>query len=74
MNTHVVLLIQSYVYSCIAVAGIGLDTLPEGLEELLDITEENSPTYLRAKKKLEEYLPFETELVRVYNVRHVTYR
>ena len=45
---------------------VGLDTLPDGLREVLDSTEENSPIYVRAMKKLEEYLPFETQLVKLY--------
>lgn len=28
------------------------------------VTEESLPAYVRAKKKLEEYLPFENDLVR----------
>ena len=47
------------------ITGLGVDSLPDGLKEVLDITEQNSPAYLRAKKKVEEYLPFETQLVRV---------
>ena len=42
---------------------VGLDSIPEGLEAVLDVTDQSSPAYLRAKKKLEEYLPFETQLV-----------
>ena len=42
---------------------IGLESVLEGLEAVLDVTDQSSPAYLRAKKKLEEYLPFETQLV-----------
>ena len=44
---------------------IGLESVPEGLEAVLDVADQSSPAYLRAKKKLEEYLPFETQLVRM---------
>ena len=42
---------------------IGLDSVPDGVKEILDVAEESAPSYLRAKKKLEEYMPFETQLV-----------
>ena len=49
-------------------SGVGLDTLPDGLREVLDSSEENSPIFLRAKKKLEDYLPFETQLVSLLKI------
>ena len=56
-------MIASGTFVSVVSSGVGLDTLPDGLREVLDSTEENSPIFLRAKKKLEDYLPFETQLV-----------
>ena len=53
---------------------VGLESVPEGLEAVLDVTGQNSPAFLRAKKKLEEYLPFETQLVSMETWRPFTHR
>ena len=47
--------------------------MPEGLEAVLDVADQSSPAYLRAKKKLEEYLPFETQLVRNEDAKLTTF-
>ena len=44
----------------------GLESIPDGLNEVLDTTDQSdSPAYLRAKKKLDDYLPYEAQLVRL---------
>ena len=45
---------------------IGLDSVPDGLKAVLDITDQSSSAYVRAKKKLEDYLPYETQLVSMH--------
>ena len=53
--------ILSQWFTCICA---GLEIVPDGVSEVLDIAGQNeSLAFLRAKKKLEEYLPYEQQLV-----------